>query len=96
MNVCYKCNAEITESEYVSRSDSCPQCGFDLRCCKNCHFYDSGAYNECSEPQAERVVDKEKSNFCDYFKFSDSGSGTSNGGPTLQKKKNPLDDLFKK
>ncbi|MBC7792671.1 MAG: hypothetical protein H7Z43_03100 [Clostridia bacterium] len=28
------------------------------------------AYNECREPVADRVVDKERGNFCDYFTLS--------------------------
>jgi hypothetical protein len=34
-----------------------------------CHFYDVKAYNECKEPMADRITDKEKANFCDYFKI---------------------------
>lgn len=32
-----------------------------------CVFFDLSSYNECKEPVAERIVDKEKPNFCDYF-----------------------------
>ncbi len=34
-----------------------------------CIFYDKHSYNECREPTAERLVDKEKANFCDFYKF---------------------------
>jgi hypothetical protein len=34
-----------------------------------CQFYDPKIYNECKESNADRVVDKEKSNFCDYYRF---------------------------
>lgn len=51
----------------IGRRDTCPHCGRDLRCCKQCRFYDVHAYNACREVSAERVVDKERSNFCDYF-----------------------------
>lgn len=56
----------------VSRSDTCPNCRADIRSCKMCHFYDSKSYNECRESNADRITDKEKANFCDYFKL---GSG---------------------
>ncbi len=49
------------------RGDSCPHCRSDARVCKNCVFYDVAAYNECREISADRVVDKEKANFCDFF-----------------------------
>jgi hypothetical protein len=39
-----------------------------------CQFYDVKAYNECRESQADRVQDKEKANFCDYFKIGSPGT----------------------
>ncbi len=38
-----------------------------MRVCLNCSFYAPGAANDCREPQAERVVDKERANFCEFF-----------------------------
>jgi hypothetical protein len=57
-----------------------------------CKFFDSRVYNECTEPNAERVVDKEKANFCDYFTLSAGGSN----GPTKEDLLNSADALFKK
>jgi hypothetical protein len=73
---CYKCGTPLSETlkVMVGRRDTCPKCMTDLRCCKMCVFYDTKAYNDCREPQADRVQDKEKANFCDYFKI---GSGTN-------------------
>ena len=39
-----------------------------------CQFYDPKAYNECRENSADRIVDKEKANFCDYFKIGSAGN----------------------
>ncbi len=58
----------------VGRSDHCPKCMADTRCCKMCQFYDPKSYNECREPMADRVPDKEKANFCDYFKIGSPGN----------------------
>ncbi|MFN2377900.1 MAG: hypothetical protein ABR538_15300, partial [Candidatus Binatia bacterium] len=49
------------------RSSRCPRCGSDLRCCLNCRFHDISSYNDCAEPSAERVLEKDRANFCDYF-----------------------------
>ncbi|MGH7830448.1 MAG: hypothetical protein ACREP8_09755 [Candidatus Binatia bacterium] len=57
----------MESSDTVGRRDTCPQCSWDLHACYNCLHYDAQAYNECREPQAERVLEKDKSNFCDYF-----------------------------
>ncbi|MBF0627140.1 MAG: hypothetical protein HQL91_02865 [Magnetococcales bacterium] len=49
------------------RSDVCSGCTKDTRVCLNCRFHDPGSYNECQERVAERIVDKERANFCDFF-----------------------------
>jgi len=67
---CYRCGREVGELEQVGRRDACLGCGGDLHCCRNCRFYDPGHHNDCREPQAERQVDKEHGNFCDYFSFA--------------------------
>lgn len=38
-----------------------------MRVCRNCTFFAPGAHGDCREPAAERVVDKERANFCEYF-----------------------------
>ncbi|MBF0179974.1 MAG: hypothetical protein HQM03_08120 [Magnetococcales bacterium] len=50
------------------RSDTCAACSSDTRVCLNCRFHDPGSYNECRESVAERIVEKERANFCDFFK----------------------------
>jgi hypothetical protein len=57
-----------------------------------CKFYDSKVYNECYESNADRIVDKEKANFCDYFVLS----GGSSNGPSKDDLINSADALFKK
>ena len=66
---CHKCGGSISLAfrEKVMRKDLCPTCEADLHCCSNCKFFDTGRNNECSEPQAEWVKDKEKANFCNFF-----------------------------
>ncbi len=70
---CYKCGTalEFAEDSILSRSEECPKCFANLRSCKMCHFYDINAYNECKEPTADRILDKEKANFCDHFRVGD-------------------------
>ncbi|HLW56915.1 MAG TPA: hypothetical protein VKY27_05985 [Bacteriovoracaceae bacterium] len=74
MSACYKCGTELPKSfsVFISRSDTCTQCRTDIRCCRMCQFYDPQSYNECRESSADRITDKEKANFCDYFKLSSS------------------------
>ena len=65
--ICAGCGAALGRPERVGRRETCPQCGGDLRTCRQCRFYDRAAANACREPQAERVADKARANFCDYF-----------------------------
>jgi hypothetical protein len=67
---CHRCGRDIGEIERVGRRDTCLACGADQHCCRNCRFYEPGYHNDCREPQAERQVDKERGNFCDYFSFA--------------------------
>ena len=69
---CYNCKEEIflSSTENIARSEECPKCYVNLRACRMCDFYDKNSYNECREPTAERIVDKEKPNFCDFYKIN--------------------------
>jgi len=94
MKKCYKCKNEVKVDKIVGRKDICPFCQSDLRCCLNCRHYDPGSYNQCREPQADRVLDKDRSNFCDYFNFRVTASEDKpkQSNDSIRKK---LDDLFK-
>ena len=67
--ICHKCHytLDFEKGDKVMRSEDCPKCLAAVRCCKMCKFYDPNNYNDCHEPQAPRVTEKDKSNFCDYF-----------------------------
>lgn len=78
----------------IGRKERCPFCDNDLRCCLNCRFYDKQVYNQCRESQAERVLDKDRSNFCEYFVFREAGSEPVPEGKQTARDK--LETLFKK
>ena len=90
---CAFCGQEIVLKDKVGRNDTCSHCGRDLRCCKQCKFYDPHSYNDCREVSAERIVDKERANFCDYFVLKGSRQGSVN---RAQEAKKALEALFKK
>jgi hypothetical protein len=73
---CRKCKAPIT-AEKISFRDECPVCGEDLHVCLNCLFYDTGKANSCREDKAEFVKEKERANFCEYFRFTERQIETS-------------------
>ncbi len=90
---CHQCGKELKLQDRVGRSEMCPTCRADLHCCLNCIHYDLSAYNECHEPQADRVLEKDRSNFCDYFVFA---SDRKSSKPPLENAKAKLEQLFKK
>lgn len=92
---CFACNAEtpLAAGEQLGFRDECGHCGGDLHCCRNCRHHDPSAYNECREPNSERVSDRERGNRCDYFNASEREGGSDDG---RQQALSNLDDLFKK
>jgi hypothetical protein len=66
-SACWRCGAPLASVERIGRRDACVDCGTELHCCRGCRHHAPGVHNECREPQAEPQVDKERSNFCDYF-----------------------------
>jgi len=81
---CWRCGAVIEAGEPVGRRDACLSCGTDLRCCRHCAFYAPAANNQCREPQAERQVDKQRGNFCDWFSLG--GAAAKAGDPAAAAK----------
>lgn len=65
---CFACRREIPlrSGERVGLRDAC-SCGADLHVCRNCAHHDPSAHNECREPGAERVADRDRANRCDWF-----------------------------
>ncbi len=94
MPKCYKCSNELRAEFDYGRQDSCPKCNFSTHVCMNCVHFDRSKYNECTEPVADRVVDKEKSNFCDYFKAGNPGDTT--GASKADAARTAAEALFKK
>ena len=67
--VCWKCGASLADLTLpLRRLEECRKCGAELHVCKLCEWYSIGVAKHCREPIAEEVKDKERANFCDYFK----------------------------
>ncbi|MCB0321860.1 MAG: hypothetical protein KDD60_13120 [Bdellovibrionales bacterium] len=98
--LCAHCGKEIpslpSSAHSVGRRETCPSCDGDLHCCLQCEFFDRSAYNECREPQADRVLDKDRSNHCDYFRITQN-LNQRNLSQASQKQRAlaDLDKLFK-
>ena len=90
---CAACGAGPLQDQ-PGRRDVCPSCGADLHSCIQCSFYTPGHYNDCREPQADRVLDRERSNFCDFFRPKAAGAGAPSTAKGEARAR--LDALFSK
>jgi hypothetical protein len=91
---CHACKTTFDTEDPIGRSMRCEKCGGDLRCCLNCRFYDVSAYNDCSETSAERVLEKDRANFCDWFSPSDGTNSAA--APAASDGLSDLEKLFRK
>ena len=67
--VCWKCGESIEDLPLpLSRLAQCKACHAELHVCMLCEFYDPHIADQCREPVADFVKEKERANFCDYFK----------------------------
>ncbi len=89
---CFSCGNTVEITTQPGRADCCPKCQSDLKVCLslNCVFHDTSSYNECREPQAERITEKDRANFCDYFKVGGTNKQMNNSGSIDE-----LKELFK-
>lgn len=90
--VCFHCHKTMQFTDKIGRRDECMHCRSDAHVCKNCSFYDPKAYNECREPSADVVKEKDRANFCDFFQPRTGGAVVDERA----KLKAAADALFKK
>jgi hypothetical protein len=94
---CFQCSAviELASGERVGFHADCDRCGGDLHVCRNCELFDPGAANQCREPQAEPVRDRERANLCEWFR-PDPADERATGASPAQAAREALDALFRK
>ena len=64
---CSNCGAVLTPG--FDANGQCPRCQFELHCCKQCRFFDSGAQFECMQPITESISPKDTKNNCTFYEF---------------------------
>jgi hypothetical protein len=68
---CWKCGSTLRNLLLpFSRYEECSICNADLHACISCKNYAPSISDGCSEDRADFVLDKEKANFCDFFKVN--------------------------
>ena len=73
---CWNCGTSITkEPSPLSTYAECQVCRAQLHCCRQCQHFNPQLRTDCEEPMAESHSEREKANFCDWFKLRPSFSG---------------------
>ena len=90
---CWKCGGPLQELLLpLARHEECPHCRAQLHVCRMCVYFDTAAPQQCREPVAENVSDKQRANFCGYFQINPQAyAGPSNQAADSHRK---LDVLF--
>jgi hypothetical protein len=90
---CWHCRQALEAADY-GRETTCRSCGKPTRVCRNCRWYAPSRPNQCEEPAVERVLDKEKPNFCELFEatLTPLQSGVATSDDAIRK---AAEDLFK-
>ena len=89
----FQCKKVTEFTDRVGLRDECQFCQADAHVCLNCQHYDPKAYNECRDSSADRVVNKDRANYCDYFIASLGGATQISQQQALL---NAAEALFKK
>ncbi len=89
---CWHCGAELSAADY-GRETACLACGKPTRVCRNCRWYDPARTNQCQEPMAERVMAKERANYCEFFEATMVLQ--SEGNTATESLRQAADDMFK-
>ena len=92
---CHACQSvfPLASGESVGFRDDCDRCRADLHVCLNCAHHDPSAYNECRESNAERVLERDRANRCEYFR---PASGEAPGEENREETLSDLEHLFHK
>jgi hypothetical protein len=68
---CWKCGVPLPDVlSPLARHEECPRCRAQLHVCRMCVFFDATVAQQCREPVAEPVTDKQRANFCGYFQIN--------------------------
>lgn len=92
--VCWKCGTSLDGVPMpLSRLSLCLKCSADLYVCKLCEFHEPKLRQGCLEDRAEHVQEKERANFCEYFRARPDAHVPRDQSRT-EAARNQLDSLF--
>ena len=96
MKYCHKCLTPWDEAGAPGFRDICPRCKNSLHACLNCRFYDTSKSNQCFANVEEPVIYKDRSNFCEEFRFAEHKAPPAPPSKSAESAKDAFNTLFKK
>jgi len=93
---CWKCGAALASDLPLplARLAECQACRAELHVCRMCEFFDPAVASQCREPVAEPVSDKQRANFCGWFRIrSRAGVASRDPDPAVESRRQ-LESLF--
>ena len=67
---CWHCGMVVWDQPLpLSTYAECRPCRAQLHCCRQCQHFNPRLRVDCDEPRAESHSEREKANFCDWFKL---------------------------
>jgi hypothetical protein len=79
-------------------NEVCEACGKDLHACSNCRFFKTGARWDCAETIDQRIDDKARRNYCEWYETSPAliaaSGGKSKELSAAERARSDLDRLF--
>jgi hypothetical protein len=98
---CGMCGKIMPVATDIKAESQCPQCGADLRSCRHCRYFDTGAQFECTQPIPKRIIQKSERNDCEFFEArtsverQTSSPASPNGNSSPKNARSAFDDLFR-
>jgi hypothetical protein len=91
--LCWKCGAPQADLLLpLARLAECSQCRAQLHVCRMCEFFDPAAPQQCREPVADLVADKQRANFCGYLRINPKAYAAPDGKAEVSRR--DLDAMF--
>ena len=91
---CWKCGVQLKNVLLpFSRYEECSSCKADMHVCVSCKNFDPAVSDSCREDRADFVLDKDRANFCDYFKANPRAFKKTDG-LEAREAKSKLAELF--
>jgi len=90
---CASCAALLPPG--LDLTGQCLRCGFELRSCKQCVYFDTSARFECTQPIKERLTRKDAHNDCPFYAIRTTVERETSTSRPLDAR-SAFENLFKK